>query len=234
MAGASGYTGGHVVRALRGRGLRVVAHVRADSSRLGEVRADLESLGASLVTPPWEAAAMETALQECAPDLVFSLLGTTRRRMRAEESRGLKRQDVDYMAVDYGMTVLLMRAAETLQVPPRFVYLSSMSAGTGSPNAYLKARQLAEAEIQASGLPWTIARPGLITGADRPEERPMELVAAGLAGAFTTVAGALGATGLKARLHPHSGAELGAALVRLALDPEAACTIVESDGLRDP
>ncbi|MEC9071996.1 MAG: NAD(P)H-binding protein [Myxococcota bacterium] len=232
VAGASGYTGGHVVRALRARAWEVHAHVRPESSRLGEVQSSLEEMGASVVAVPWNAPDLAEALARCRPSVVFALLGTTRKRMRSEQRRGLERGEVDYMAVDYGLTVMLLRAVEAYGGEVRFVYLSSMSADSRTPNSYLKARQMAEAEIRDSSVPWTIARPGLITGADRPEERPLEHVAGAMAGAFTSLAGALGARSLKARLHPHSGTELGEALVRLALDPAAAFTVVESDGLR--
>ena len=232
VVGASGYTGGHVVRALRSRAVDVVAHLRPDSSRFEEARASLLEDGARVVAIPWTESGMREALNECEPSLVFSLLGTTRKRMDAEQRRGLERSEVDYLAVDYGLTVMVLRAAQGLQSPPRFIYLSSMSADSGTANRYLKARQLAEAGVRASALPWTIDRPGLITGPDRPEGRPMEQVAGSMASVFTRVAGALGARGLKARLHPHSGAELGEALVRLALDPSAAGAIVESAGLR--
>jgi hypothetical protein len=43
---------------------------------------------------------------------------------------------------------------------------------------------------------------------------------------------ALGAKGLRERYRSTTNAILGKALVRLAFDPDAACQIVESEGLR--
>src|SRR5262245_55763625 len=46
VAGATGYTGNEVVSALRGRGIRTIAHVRPDSSSLERWRKSFEDIGA--------------------------------------------------------------------------------------------------------------------------------------------------------------------------------------------
>ncbi len=228
VAGATGYTGREVVRALRARGVETAAHVRPDSASLAAWRERFAGQGASLDTTPWEPAAMAETLRRLRPDLVFALLGTTRARGRVAAARGA----VDtYESVDYGLTRLLLDAAVAAGHGPRFVYLSSVGVGPGSRNPYLAVRARLEADLRASGLPFTIARPSFITGPDRDEDRPMERLGAG---AVDAVASALGALGLRSveRWRSTTPGTLAGALVRLALDPAAAGRVVESEALR--
>src|SRR5690349_17348861 len=118
VAGATGYTGREVVRALVGRGVRAVAHVRPDSSRVDAWRARFEAAGAAVDTTAWADAAMTDTLSALQPTHVFSLLGTTRARRRASASRG---KAESYESIDYGLTALLIRAAVASGSKPRFV-----------------------------------------------------------------------------------------------------------------
>ena len=139
VAGATGFTGREVVRVLRARGVRTLAHVRPDSPQLGGWRERFAALGAETDTTPWEAAAMSARLRDLAPTLVFALLGTTRSRGRVDGST--------YESVDYGLTVLLLEAAASAAArtgaetaAPRFVYLSSAGVAPGAKSAYFAAR----------------------------------------------------------------------------------------------
>lgn len=228
VAGATGYTGREVVRVLRARGVETTAHVRPDSASLAAWRERFAALGARLDATPWEPAAMAETLRRLRPDLVFALLGTTRARGRVAAAHGA----VDtYESVDYGLTRLLLDAAVAAGHAPRFVYLSSVGVGPGSRNPYLAVRARLEADLRASGLPFTIARPSFITGPDRDEDRPMERLGAG---AVDAVASALGALGLRSveRWRSTTAGTLAGALVRIALDPAAAGRVVESEALR--
>ena len=137
VAGATGYTGRAVVEVLRARDLPVFAHVRPDSSRLGDARLRFKALGAKLLESPWDEDALVERLRETEPTLVFSLLGTTRARMAATARAGGDPSSVSYEAIDLGLTERLIRA--TLRGAPkaRFVYLSSLGVSGRSKLPYL-------------------------------------------------------------------------------------------------
>ena len=175
---------------------------------------------------------MGETLARLGPDLVFGLLGTTRSRGRRAPAQAGRIDN--YATVDYGLTALLLRAAVDSGVRPRFVYLSSAGVRSGSSNGYLAVRWRMEQEIEASGLPYVIARPSFITGADRDEFRLGERVAAGFTDAALAVAGLLGAARLRDRYRSTTNAILARALVRLALAPGRVNEVVESEGLREP
>ena len=233
VAGATGYTGREVVRLLTGRGgADVVAHVRPDSSSMDTWRQRFTDLGVIVDTTPWDEAAMTATLAELRPDVVFALLGTIRARMTEAEREGRDPAAHSYEAVDYGLTALLMRAAKAAEITPRFVYLSSAGVRENAPGAYLQVRHRMESELLASGLPYTIARPSIISGPDRPDPRPFERLGAGLADTALFVAGTFGATKFRDRYHSTDAATLASALVRLAFDEDSMNRIVESEDLR--
>src|SRR4029079_17325323 len=126
VAGATGYTGREVVRALRAQGARAIAHVRADSTRLDEWRARFAELGAEVDTTPWTAPAMTSTLEALRPGVIFAALGATKKRANQAASHGEDPEQESYEAVDYGLTSILLRAAVKAGHRPRFVYLSSM------------------------------------------------------------------------------------------------------------
>jgi uncharacterized protein YbjT (DUF2867 family) len=218
VAGATGYTGREVVRELVGRGVRTVAHVRPDSSRVDEWRARFEAVGAAVDTTAWGDAAMTNTLSVLQPTHVFSLLGTTRARRRASASRG---NAESYESIDYGLTALLIRAAVVSGSKPRFVYLSSIGVREHTSNPYLVARWRAESLLRASGLPYTIARPSFITGPGRDESRPLERAGAGVANVIGGLARVVGARRFAGSVRSLTGGELAAGLVRYAFDPAA-------------
>ncbi len=228
VAGATGYTGREVVRILAARGATVIAHVRPDSPRLAEWRQRFAALGARVDATPWEEAAMRATLAAVRPTHVFALLGTTRARAAAAARAGAPA--ADYEAVDYGLSVLLLRAAAAAPTRPRFIYLSSLGTNETTSNSYLRARARVEAEVRSSGLPYVIARPSLITGSDREESRPAERLSAVGVRLATAVLSVVGAGRLGARLRAHTGAELAQALVRLAL-AGGESRVVESEDL---
>jgi uncharacterized protein YbjT (DUF2867 family) len=232
VAGATGYTGREVVRELGERGVRAIAHVRPDSSRLEEWRERFGAMGAEVDTSAWTDEAIAAAFARHAPTIVLALLGTTRARARAD--RGPDGAAPTYESVDYGLTMLLARRAEVLRPKPRFVYLSAAGVGERepSPGGYMHARWKVERELRASELDWVVARPSIITGADRDESRPGERIAAAVADGALAVAGIFGGRRLRERWRSTTPEALARALVRLSLDPGAARTIVASEALR--
>jgi uncharacterized protein YbjT (DUF2867 family) len=230
VAGATGYTGREVVRALVARGVRTVAHVRPDSSRLTEITRALERDRAEVDTTPWEDVGMTATLTRVHPDYVFALLGTTRARARTAAERGGPEESYD--RVDYGLTALLVRAAVNSGGKPRFVYLSALGAGKPSRNPYYAARYKAETELVASGLPFVIARPSFITGPDREEARPAERAAAKVVDGAFGLLRHVGLGALEDRYGSLTARELAAALVALALDEQEPACIAEAERLR--
>ena len=228
VAGATGYTGREVTRALVARGVRTVAHVRPDSPRADEWRERFTAMGAAVDSTPWEDDAMTGALSSIQPTHVFSLLGTTRERRRRAAQRGTEES---YETVDFGLTAMLIRSAVLSGSAPRFIYLSSLGVREHTSNAYLSARWRAESLLRASGLPYTIVRPAFITGPDREESRPLERAGAAVTNVVAGFAAAIGARQLGGRLRSLSGAELAAALVRHGFDPASENSIISSEEL---
>jgi uncharacterized protein YbjT (DUF2867 family) len=218
VAGATGFVGREVVRALRAREVRVVAHVRPESRKLDRFREQFAAEGIEVDTTPWQPAAMTEALIRSGASHVFGLLGTTRSQARAEGLEG----DI-YERVDYGLTRLLCEAAVAAGTRARFVLLSSVGVGPRAPSPYLRAHHKAEVVVRESGLPWLIVRPSFIVpmrgGAGRDDPRRGEKLAAVVAD------GALAAIGLfapriRGRYRSIGPRGLATAITRLALDGE--------------
>ncbi len=229
VAGATGYTGRAVVRALRSRGVDTVAHVRPDSPSLAAWRQRFEALGARVDTTPWDGGALTQALTLLRPDAVFALLGTTRARATRAAGQG---RDEGYEAVDYGLTMRLYRAAAQCGVNPRFVYLSAAGVREQGGNAYLQVRARVERELRAGTLPWIAARPSFITGPDRDEFRAGERIGAVVIDGLLAVVGLLGGGRWRDRYRSTSNGVLAEALVRLAFDSSVVNQVVESEELR--
>lgn len=231
VAGATGFTGREVVRLLVERGVPTVAHVRPDSPRLEEWKGRFSGVGAEVDATAWDKAAMMETMLRIRPAYVFALLGTTRARMHAVARSGEDPATQSYEEVDYGLTALLIEAVKQTGLSPRVVYLSAAGVKETSRSAYYRARVKAEALLRSSGLPYTIARPSIITGPGRDDNRPLETVGAAVGDRLLSVAGLLGARRLKARYASTTNLRLAGALVRLALDPKAENRIFESEEL---
>jgi uncharacterized protein YbjT (DUF2867 family) len=232
VTGATGYTGRAVVRALVDGGHRAVAHVRPDSSRLAHWRDEFGEQGAEVDHTPWELPAMTATLRELQPDVVFALVGTTRARMDRLAAGDADYAVASYRDIDYGLPAMLLQACLAAEIRPRYVYLSSAGVDPGRSSEYLAVRAQMEQELRDSGVPFTIARPAIITGPDREEERPLEQLAASFADGALSMATAFGFGSLKRRWGSTTAAVLAGALVRLALDEDAAGAVVESQDLR--
>ena len=231
VAGATGYTGRHLVRLAAAKStFRVHAHVRPDSPRLNQWRDRFGMRGVRVDITAWEQEAMNERIAELAPDVVYALLGTTKKRAKAARARG---EEADYEAVDYGLSAMLMRACQAAGHQPRFVYLSSMGVKDGVRNAYLAVRARMESELRDSGLPYVIARPSFISGGDREESRPGERIASTVGDGLLKTAGVLGMGKLRDRYASLDGEGLARALLRLGTRPDQQDEIIEADGLRD-
>lgn len=214
VLGATGFVGREVVRQLCVRGARAIAHVRPDSPRLEEWRGRLAGLGAEVDATPWEAGPLAARVAEARPAQLYILIGTTRRRAKADRVLG----DI-YEAVDLGLARLAVDAAVASRAAPRLVYLSSIGADPAARSPYLRARGKAEAAVTGSGLPWVIARPSFIVG-ERDEARPGERAASAVGDGLLAIAGALGARRTRDRYRSTTPDVLASALIRLAEAPE--------------
>ena len=114
---------------------------------------------------------------------------------------------------------------------PRFVYLSSLGADRGA-GAYMAARHRLEAELRASGLPFTIVRPAFITGPDRAERRWHESAGAWLGDAGLRALAWVDGGRALAAYGSIDAATLAEAMVRAALDPDTDGEVVQGAALR--
>ena len=218
--GATGYTGRSIVEALALQERPVVAHVRPGSSSQEVVDALADQPAVTVDRSPWKAAALDVALRRLRPSMVFTCLGTTRKRGKSDGST--------YESVDYGLTHMVLTCAGHMATRPHFVYLSAAGADRPS-NAYMRVRTRIEKELADSGLSYTIVRPAFISG-DRDESRPMEAFGAVAFDGLLKAAGALGARTLRQRYRSITGERLGRAMVVLAREDRAAGRSATYDG----
>jgi uncharacterized protein YbjT (DUF2867 family) len=209
VLGATGFVGREVVRQLCVRGARAIAPVRPDSPQLEDWRGRLAALGAEVDATPWDVGQLGARLAELRPAQLYILIGTTRRRAKADRVEG----DI-YEAVDLGLTRLAVEAARASGAAPRLVYLSSVGADPAARSPYLRARGKAEAAVTGAGLPWVIARPSFIVG-ERDEARPGERVASAVGDGVLAVAGLFGARRTRDRYRSTTPDVLASALIRL-------------------
>lgn len=233
IAGATGYTGQQVVRLWVEGGHEAFAHVRASSSSESASKAELEAQGAQVLVTKWEPDAIKAALDEAQPEVVFFLIGTTKARMSALKAQGKAPEMASYEAIDYGLAAMLLKACQQSAPAARFVYLSAMGVSAHAPGEYMKVRWRFEQELRASGQPFVIARPGLITGPDREEERSMERVSGVVSGALVSGLSLFGADKLARQYRPTDAAELARALVKAGLEPQAQGMTLEAAALKD-
>lgn len=226
VVGATGYTGSALVAALRSRNVSTVAHMRPGSADAAVWRERFSTLGATVDESPWEPAAIAAMVAERQPTVIFSCLGTTRRRAAQE---GI---DKPYERVDYGLTKQVLDAAVAAGHSPRFVYLSAIGAKESSPTPYLSARGRLERELLASGLPYLIVRPAFITGDDRPEDRPVERFLASAMAALLAGVAAVGGGKLRDRYATLSGSQLAEGMVGLALMSRDAKAVADVADIR--
>lgn len=232
VVGATGYTGSHLVQTLREMGLAVVAHIRPDSPVGEKWSARFAEWGAMVDRTPWNETAMSATLAALQPTIIFAVLGSTRVRRKLHARAGGDPAQADYLGVEYGLTMLLLRAALAAGIAPRFIYLSALGVKPTTEKGYFGARAKAEAEIRASGLPFVIARPSFISGPDREERRPDERLGAVTIDGLLALAGALGASKLRDRYRSLTGGQLARALVNAALTSDMENQVLETPELR--
>lgn len=232
VAGATGYTGQAVLAELKARSIQSIAHIRPDSPRLEQWRPRLSEMGITLDSSEWSKEAIETALEQHKPTLIFSLLGTTKARMKKTAKAGGDKGKQSYQWVDYSLPKMLLDAAVAKAPKARFFFLSSAGVKANSGMEYLEVRWKLEQDIQESGIDFTIARPSFITGANREEDRPGERIAATVVDGALGLVALFGAKKLKERYRSVTNEELAKGLVSKALSEDSSGKILESDEIR--
>lgn len=229
VAGATGYTGREIVRQLLARGEETIAHVRPNSSQRADFETEFGDSGLVIDTSEWSDDAIQDSLERHKPDLIFSVLGTTKARKSKADDKELE----TYHAVDYGLTVMLAGACVSAKLAPRFVYLSAFGVKEGSLSEYMRARWEAENYIRHSELPFTFIRPAFISGDDRSEFRFGERFGAVTSDALLSAAAAIGFKGLKKRFASMTAEQLAASMISAGFDPVCEGQILEPYELRD-
>ncbi|TVQ60014.1 MAG: NAD-dependent epimerase/dehydratase family protein [Phycisphaerales bacterium] len=149
VTGATGFVGGHTVRALLAAGWRVRALVRSPEKgaalrddRVETVRGDVFDAGAMR-----DLAAGAAAMVHLIGIRMERKGGVTFQRMHVEATRAA------------------LAAAEAGGVR-RYVQMSALGVRPNGPCAYYQTKHEAETLVRRSGLDWTILRPSLIHGPD--------------------------------------------------------------------
>lgn len=150
VAGASGYLGRYAVEEFSKRGYTVRALVR-DTGRLAGIGPNFEPDVSGLVAEAHIGDAVDRASLKGACkgiDVVFSCMGLTK------PQEGLTSEQVDHL----GNRALLEEAMES--GVKRFVYVSVFNAEKMMDSDIVRAHELFVADLKASGMPYTIIRPG--------------------------------------------------------------------------
>jgi uncharacterized protein YbjT (DUF2867 family) len=143
VAGATGITGGMIVRKLLARGERVRALVREGSDHEALAQAGAEIAVGDLKRPLSIRKAMEG---------VDRVISTATASSRGGEDT--------IEAVDRIGTAALIEAAREAGVR-RFVFVSAWGFGKDMPFALARAKMESERRLAESGVPWTVLRPGM-------------------------------------------------------------------------
>lgn len=205
VAGGTGLVGREIIRLLHERPeVSFTALVRGEgrlkhlSDRVREVpfdfgsRAEYERLGTEI---PCE--------------VLLCALGTTRDQAGSPEA---------FREVDFGIPKRLIERLRQLEPAPVFGLVSS--AGADRPKGlYLQVKADLEQALLDSGLPYVIARPGLLLG-EREESRPLERLAAACLGRpYLALARAFLPRSRKVwKYAPIEAEKVAAALVRTCVD----------------
>lgn len=205
VAGATGLVGQELIRLLHERPeVSFTALVRQEgrlkhlSDRVREVVFDFGS-----------AADYGRLGTEIPCEVLLCALGTTLKAAGSPEA---------FRAVDFGIPKRLLDRLRQLEPPPVLGLVSS--AGADHPRGlYLQVKADLEQEVLDSGLPYVIARPGLLLG-ERAEPRPLERLAAACLGRpYLALARAFLPRSRKVwKYAPIEAEKVAAALVRTCVD----------------
>lgn len=144
IAGATGFVGGSLLKALGGRPLRLLVRDIASS---GEFQKPNVELVEGDVTNPM---LLDGALRDC--DVVINLVAIIK-ETKGETFDGVIRQGTQNLVIE----------AQKAK-PQRFILMSALGAQHNPAYPYLNAKWHAEQLVKDSGIPYTIFRPSIIFG----------------------------------------------------------------------
>lgn len=206
IAGASGFCG-QALTTLLSRSNVVYPHIRPRSSRLTSSRERWEEQGIEPVITEWDEVSRH--LDRLQPDVIISVIGTTKKRM--------KREGESYKTVDVGLNLMLIDWATQQDIPPHFVYLSSMGINLAPLSRYMQARVEVEDALSSSGLRYSVIRPGILAGESRDEVRFGEALGAALNRGLASLFQALKLQRLSDQVRPLDAPEV-AAFIQLLIE----------------
>ena len=145
LAGGTGFVGGHVRRALLGKGhsIRLLVHKRSVGAEPGveEVEGDATLLPTLI-----------DGVTGC--DAVVNLIGIIRE---------FPRRDLTFKRLHIEATRNIVRAARSAGIA-RHLQMSALGASADGTSGYFKSKFAGEEEVRGSGLDYTIFRPSIIFG----------------------------------------------------------------------
>ena len=158
ISGGTGFVGGHVCRALLGRGheLRLLVHRRE-----GVAESGIELFEGDVTRP----GSFVEGLNGC--DAVVNLVGI----IREFPSKGVTFEKLHVQGTE-AMLEVTRKAGIS-----RYLQMSALGARPAAVSAYHRTKWLAEESVRGSGLEWTIFRPSLIFG---PHDAFINMLAAQL------------------------------------------------------
>ena len=151
LTGGTGYVGSHVLQALLDAGHEVVALVRPGSE------SDLPVAENTVDIVPGDALVKESyvhALEDC--EAIIHLIGI----IREFPQRG-----ITFEKLHVDATRNILDAAREHGIS-RFIHMSALGAKSDSKSGYFKTKARAEAQVEESGMDYTIIRPSIIFGPD--------------------------------------------------------------------
>lgn len=147
LTGATGFVGGHMVKALRAAGQPVRCLVRSPVKARAQGLANVELAPGDILTPESLAAAMQGI------EKVIHLVGII-----------LERGEATFDRVHYQGTRNVLAAAKQAGVK-RYLQMSALGARADArATPYQRSKWQAEQEVAASGIPYVILRPSIIFG----------------------------------------------------------------------
>ena len=218
--GATGYTGSALLAECIALGHSVWAHVRPNSSRRAVIEQECHNgLNANAAILDFTVGAIEDLIQRVQPSHIALCLGTTKAKAKLDRQRG---EPNGYAQIDRDLSVMVIEAAQRLEIDTCICYVSSMGADKPRGNAYLQARHDVEQLLMGSGLRYIIVRPAFISGSDRSEFRLGERVGSVIGDALLQGVGLLGFKNAQAAYGSLSAQDLAKGLMAAAESEEVA------------
>ncbi|VAX16780.1 hypothetical protein MNBD_NITROSPINAE04-968 [hydrothermal vent metagenome] len=148
ITGGTGFAGRNILRAIRGKGYKITAFVRAGSEEKLPFLEDVDVVYGDVREPDSLTGAIKGA------DAVIHLVGIIREYPSS---------NITFEKLHFEATRNVVRAAVDAGVT-RFIFMSANGADKDGVSAYQTTKWRAEEEVRNCGVDWTIFRPSIIFG----------------------------------------------------------------------